>query len=336
MTAIQTFPSFPAPEFFDHDGLTLAYYTAGPEAGEPVYLVHGWPELAYSWAHQMPALAEAGFRVVVPELRGFGASEAPHGKEHYATPQLVGDLEALIDHLGHSQATLVGHDWGGIIVWQAARMLGDPAVVEWGRVPRVASICTPMVKQAPVDPLAIFRKRFGDDHYFLVFNEEPDATAELFARDPDAFFRMTMRGIPEGYKMESRFTHIPKQFREFLERGAPEVKGSVLTDDQRKVYVDAYTRSGFHGGIGLYRNTTENWELTQGLDERLTQTALMISPELDMTLPPSSTDHMPALIAELERVILPGCSHWAMWEKPVEVNRLLLDWLERRSVQSAA
>ena len=330
-TAVSISPPFPAPSHFQHDGFRLAYYAAGPADGPPVYLLHGWPELAYSWAHQMPALAGAGYRVIAPELRGFGASDAPHGKEHYAIAQLVSDLEALMDHLGHRTITLVGHDWGGIILWQAARMLGDPAVVEWGRIDRVASICTPMVRQAPVDPLKIFRKRFGDDHYFLVFTEEPDETAALFARDPDAFFRMVMRGIPEGYAMESRFTHIPKQFREFLDRGAPEVKGGVLTPDQRRVYVDAYTRSGFHGGIALYRNTTENWELTQGLSERLTQPALMISPELDMTLPPSSTDHMPALIDDLERVILPDCSHWAMWEKPEEVNALLLGWLGKPS-----
>ena len=320
-------PGFPEPRYFHHDGLRLAYHAAGPTDGEPVFLIHGWPELPYSWAHQMGALADAGYRVVAPALRGFGRSDAPHGKSHYAIEQLVGDVEALIDHLGYNAVTLIGHDWGGIIVWQAARMLGDAKRHAWGRVARVASISTPMVRQAPVDPLRIFRKRFGDDHYFLVFNEEPDGTAALFARDPDAFFRLIMRGVPEDYEMTSEFTHIPKQFAEFLGRGAPPVKGSVLTDAQRDVYAKAYARSGFHGGIGLYRNTTENWKLTEGLSERLTTPALMISPANDMTLPPESTDHMPALCDDLQRVILPDCSHWAMWEKPTEINALLLDWL---------
>ena len=320
-------PSFPEPRYFDNDGLRLAYHAAGPATGEPVILVHGWPELPYSWAHQMDWLGAAGHRVVAPALRGFGASDAPHGRDHYGIAQLVGDLEALLDHLGAKTCTLIGHDWGGIIAWQAARMLGDPAVLDGGRIRRIASISTPMVKQAPVDPLAIFEKRFGREHYFVVFNREPDATAELFARDPDAFFRLMMRSTPAGFEPTSEFAHIPRKFAEFLAAGAPDVKGSVLSPEQRAVYADAYAKSGFHGGIGLYRNTTENWELVAGLREWCSQPALMISPERDVTLPPSSTDHMPEYCAHLERVVLPDCGHWAMWEKPQEVNQLLLDWL---------
>ena len=88
---------FPEPQFFHHDGLRLAYFEAGSKRGEPVVLLHGWPELAYSWAHQMPALAESGYRVVAPDLRGFGRSDAPEGVEHYGIAQMVGDLEALLE-----------------------------------------------------------------------------------------------------------------------------------------------------------------------------------------------------------------------------------------------
>jgi len=318
---------FPDPQYFTHDGLRLAYYTAGPEDGQPLILIHGWPELAYSWATTLPALADAGYQVIVPELRGFGASEAPHGAEHYRISQLVGDVEALMDHLNLPTATLIGHDWGGIIIWQAARMLGDPAVSKWGRVSRLISISTPAVKQAPVDPLTIFRKRFGEDHYFLVFNEAPDETAALFARDPDAFFRQMFRTTPKGATMQAEFSHIPANFRTFLEAGAPELKGPVMSEAQRAVYVEAYKRAGFHGGIELYRNTTQNWKLVEGLTPRISQPSLMISPEEDLFLPPSVTDHMPTLIADLTRVTIPDCGHWAMWEQPEAVNAALLDWL---------
>ena len=301
---------FPGVQYFDHDGLRLAYYEAGEVTDPVVVLLHGWPEIAYSWAHQIHVLADAGFHVVAPDLRGFGRSSAPQGKEHYAIAQMVGDVEALLDHLGAARATVIGHDWGGIITWWAARMLGE-------RVERVASICTPLVKTAPVDPLKIFERRFGEDHYFLVFNREPERVAELFARDADAFFRLMFRTVPGDYEMGSAFTHIPKSFAGFLDKGAPEVKGAVLSEAQRAVFVEAYERSGFHGGVALYRNTTENWELEVGpktkMWERFRTPALMVSPEDDRLLPPGVTDHMPAMCAELKRVQIADCGHWAMW-----------------------
>ena len=318
---------FPTRRHFHHDGLRLAYHLSGPEGGPLVVLLHGWPELSYSWAHQIPAIAAAGYRVVAPDLRGFGGSDAPHGLGHYAIAQMVGDVEALIDHLGADTATVIGHDWGGIIAWQAALMLGDPAVVAGGRVSRVASICTPLVREAPVDPLAIFERRFGPDHYFLVFNREPDATAALFARDPDAFFATMMRTVPKDYEMGSAFTYIPRNFAAHLASGRGVPKGQILSGADRAVYAEGYRASGFHGGIALYRNTTENWELTRGLRLRVTQPALMVSPEDDRLLPPSATDHMPELVDDLTRVTIPDCGHWAMWERPDAVNRVLVEWL---------
>jgi len=318
---------FPEARYHRHDGLRLAYYEAGAVGDPLVILLHGWPEIAYSWAHQIHELAEAGYHVVAPDLRGFGRSDAPHGKAHYAIAQMVGDVEALADHLGAARFTLIGHDWGGIITWWAARMLGHSKY--GGRVSRVASICTPLVKTAPVDPLRIFEKRFGEDHYFLEFNRAPDAMSELFARDPDAFFRLMFRTVPADYELGSAFTHIPKSFAGFLKKGAPEVKGAVLTQAQRTEFVRAYERSGFHGGIALYRNTTENWELEQGMREQFTTPALMVSPEDDRLLPPSSTDHMPGMCAELKRVRIADCGHWAMWEQPEAVNAVLMEWLAK-------
>ena len=328
-------PAFPAPRFFRHDGLRLAYHESGPEGGEPLILLHGWPEIAYSWAPLFPHLAGAGFRVVAPDLRGFGASDAPRAagaaKSHYSIAQMVGDVEVLLDHFGLRTATLVVHDWGGIIGWQAARMLGDPAVVEWGRVRRIASISTPLVREAPVDPLRILERRYGPEHYFLVFNREPEATAELFARDADAFFRLLMRTTPPHAQMRAEFAQIPKNVAEYLDAGAPELPGSVLDADARARFVEAYARSGFHGGIALYRNTTENWELVRGCNGPLTQPALMVSPERDLFLPPEVTDHMPEMCRDLERVVLPGCGHWAMWERPGKLAEVLLEWLARTS-----
>jgi len=137
----------------------------GPERGTPILLVHGWPELAYSWKNLMGPLARAGYRVIAYDLRGFGHSDAPsdgpsRGAHHYGIAQQVSDLEAVLDAFEIKQATICGHDWGGIIVWHAARMLAQ-------RVKRVISICTPHVGQAPADPIKIFKKRHGEEHYLF-------------------------------------------------------------------------------------------------------------------------------------------------------------------------
>lgn len=314
---------FNRPQYYRHDGLRLAYYEAGPKNGPPILLVHGWPELAYSWTHQMPALAAAGFRAVAVDLRGFGRSEAPLDAAHYAIANLVSDLEALLDHLGLKQAVLLGHDWGGIIVWHAARMLQ-------ARVSHVMSVSTPHVRLAPIDPIDIFRRRHGDDHYFVEFCDHIGRADALFAKDPDAFFRMMFRTTPPDTVLQSHHFHIAKTFQSYLKAGAPQMPGAIMSDQDRAVYTESYRRSGFHGGLNLYRNTTANWKFGQGLSLRINQPSLMISARQDLFLPPETTDPMPAMIPDLERHTLEDCGHWVMWEQPDALNTLLLDWLSRR------
>ncbi|CAM3803487.1 alpha/beta fold hydrolase [Litorimonas haliclonae] len=311
---------FQNPSFIKSDGLRIATYVDGPLGGPVVILIHGWPELAYSWKTTIPPLVEAGYRVVTYDLRGFGASDTPRGVEHYAIEQMVADLEAVINSQTSEKVTLIGHDWGGIILWHAARMIAD-------RIQRIVSICTPHVKHAPVDPLKIFRKRFGEDHYFIEFNHRPEEIESLFARDPDAFFRLMFRTTPRGQEMDKKFTYIPKNFATYLLQGAPDLPGPVMSDKDRNVYTRAYKHSGFHGGMSLYRNTTHNWELAKAMSEKVFHPALMLSPEDDLLLPPSSTDHMPEIVPNLTRKIIPNCGHWAMWDNPDGINKAIIDWL---------
>lgn len=312
--------NFSNPHFVSSDGYRIATYSVGPKNGPVVILIHGWPELAYSWTTTVPPLVEAGYRVIAYDLRGFGASDAPQGVEHYAIEQMVADLDAVIDAQSVPKVTLIGHDWGGIILWNAARMISE-------KIERVVSICTPLVKQAPVDPLEIFKKRFGEDHYFLQFNERPASVEALFARDPEAFFRLMFRTTPPGTQMDKTFTYIPKNFSNYLENGAPALPGDVMSDKDREVYARAYKHSGFHGGMSLYRNTTHNWKLAEGLPEEITQPVLMLSPEDDLILPPSSADHMPSLVPNLTRKTIPNCGHWAMWDNPEAINQAIINWL---------
>lgn len=109
---------FPAPTFVDVDGVTLEVFEAGQEKkGNPIVLCHGWPEHAFSWRHQMPALAAAGYHVIVPNQRGYGNSSCPSEVTDYDISHLTGDIAALLDHFGYDDTIFVGHDWGANVVW---------------------------------------------------------------------------------------------------------------------------------------------------------------------------------------------------------------------------
>jgi microsomal epoxide hydrolase/non-specific protein-tyrosine kinase len=314
--------TFPIRQYTALKNIKIATYQAGPEDGLPILLVHGWPEIAYSWKNQIGPLSDAGYRVIAMDVRGFGYSDAPPAKEEYGIEKLVGDIEGVFDHLCIKQAVICGHDWGGIIVWHAARLLRE-------RVMGVISVCTPHVKISPVDPMAIFEKRYGKDHYFVEYKNSTRAD-ELFASDPAAFFRLMFRTTPKSAKPSAEMYHIVKRFAAYLEAGAPSLKGAIMSDQDMQVYVDAYKNSGFHGGHNLYRNTTENWRFGQTITPTIEQPSLMISAAQDLFLPPAATNPMVDMVADLERHTIEDCGHWTMWEKPDELNALILDWLSRR------
>jgi len=295
--------NFDSPHFVPSDSFQIATYTAGPEDGSPILLVHGWPEISYSWMNTVPALVKAGYRVIAYDLRGFGRSSAPLDPIHYSMPQLVGDMESVLDAYGYGEVIICGHDWGGSIVWHAARMISH-------RVKGVIGICVPHTARAPAPPLKIVEKRNGPKHYFLEFRDRGAEVAEMFAKDADGFFRLMFRSTPAGATADETFTYIPTQFEAFLKNGSPPLKGAIMRDADRQKFV--------------------NWELAEGMSNQIDQPVLMINPERDLLLPPALTKPMIKMCPELERVNIPDCGHWAMWDAPEAVNGAILEWLERR------
>src|SRR5438445_9671780 len=161
----------PPLQFAQTKGIRMGYYEAGPKTDmPPVILCHGWPELAFSWRHQIKALAEAGIRVIAPDQRGYGATDRPEAVEEYDIEHLTGDLVGLLDHLGIDKAIFVGHDWGGFVVWQMPLM--HP-----GQVAGVVGLNTPFMPRSPVDPIAAMRFRFGPDMYIVWFQTPGEADA---------------------------------------------------------------------------------------------------------------------------------------------------------------
>jgi len=314
--------SWPNPHFIRSDGYKIATYAFGPKDGPPLILVHGWPEIAYSWKLTVPALTAAGYRVITFDLRGFGHSDVPLSDADYAMPQLVGDIEAVMDSYGVQEAAIIGHDWGGSIVWHAARMISQ-------RITKVIGICVPHTARAPAPPLKIIEKRASQKHYFLEYKYRPDEVAKLFVQDTDGFFRLMFRGVPKGATADETFTFIPTKFEAFLKAGSPPLKGQILDDTDRAVFAEAYARTGFRSGMNLYRNIDVNWELAEGMSDRIDQPVLMINPERDLLLPPKLAEPMKHMIADFTQVRIADCGHWAMWEKPAEINGAILAWLGR-------
>ncbi|MCR5876338.1 alpha/beta hydrolase [Phenylobacterium sp. J426] len=323
MSALETM--MPEPNRVRVNGVDIAYYEAGPREGMPVVLCHGFPELAFSWRHQIKALADAGRWVIAPDQRGYGLSEKPGEVEAYDMANLTADLVGLLDHLGVEKAIFCGHDWGGIVVWQMPLMHPE-------RVAGVIGLNTPFLPRAPVDPITIFRHRFGPDMYIVwfqtrdepeaVLGEDPEKTMRFFMRKPAA-----MRAATQPTEGGSTFA-----FRDLLRAWDGETGGDpLLTPDELKVFADAFREGGFFGPVSWYRNFTRNWERQANLPNRLDGLpCLMITAELDAVLTPEMAEPMKALVGDLEMAMVEGSGHWTQQEKPGEVNRLILDWLDRR------
>jgi microsomal epoxide hydrolase/non-specific protein-tyrosine kinase len=312
----------PPLQFAPSNGIRMGYYEAGPmSALPPMVLCHGWPEIAFSWRHQIQALAAAGIRVIAPDQRGYGATERPPAVEAYDLEQLTADLVGLLDHLRIERAVFVGHDWGGFVVWQMP--LRHPA-----RVAGVASLNTPHLPRAPVDPIQILRKRFGELMYIVqfqapgrevdaIFDSHIEQTFDCFMRKP---LPRPMPAVPNLAFPQTVATYD----------AAADPRTPILSAEERQVFVDSFRRSGFSGGINWYRNMTRNWQRSAELDPVVRVPALMIMAENDAVLPPSATDGMERLVPDLEKHLVHDSGHWTQQEKPQEVSDTLIDWHRRR------
>lgn len=329
MSALET--DMPPVQYAELGDVRLAYYDTGPAPGTPVVFCHGFPELAFSWRHQLKAFAAAGRRAIAPDQRGYGLSSRPDAVEAYDIVHLTDDLVRLLDHLKIEKAVFCGHDWGGIIVWQMPLRHPD-------RVAGVIGLNTPFAPRGQFDPIEVMRRRLGEEMYIVHFQKPGEADAVL-GRDPERTMRFFMRSplagaAPSAGLATERKPGDPSAFAlvSVLEAYDPafDPRGSFLSEAELAVFVESFRRTGFTGGINWYRNFTRNWRLAEGLPTQVTQPSLMVMAELDAVLPPSAADGMEAHVADLEKALIKGSGHWTQQEKPEETNRVILDWLARR------
>jgi pimeloyl-ACP methyl ester carboxylesterase len=290
-------------------------------------LCHGWPELAFSWRHQIKALREAGIRVIAPDQRGYGATDRPEAVEDYDLEHLTGDLVGLLDHREIDKAIFVGHDWGGFVVWAMALRHVD-------RVAGVVGLNTPHWNRSPIDPIEGMRQRFGDTMYIVQFQDparEPDRIFNSRVEQTfDAFMRKPLpqsEASPSGAepKINLAFPQMIAAYDAKFDTRTP-----ILSAEEKKVFVDTFSRTGFTGGINWYRNFSRNWQRSAGIDHTIRVPSLMIMAEHDRVLPPSAADGMEKLVPDLERYLVRDSGHWTQQEQPAEVSRKLIEWRRRR------
>ncbi len=305
------------------NGVDLHVVEAG--SGPPIILCHGFPELSYSWRHQLPALAAAGYRVVAPDQRGYGRSSKPEAIDDYDILHLTGDMLGVLDDLGEERGIFVGHDWGSMVVWHLSLLAPE-------RVAGVVGMSVPFLPRGPMPPVQMMRAVLGDSFFYILYFQEPGVADAELARDA----RTTMRRMLAGVKVDPNVTPDPSFMandgRGFVDR-IPEPDGlpDWLSDAELDHYATEFARTGFTGGINWYRNFDRNWELTPQLEGAKVQVPSMFiggsaDPVLIMSPPSVSegwlTDHR-------GDVVIDDAGHWVQQEKPDEVNAALIDFAKQ-------
>ncbi len=309
---------FPKAERVDVGELTLDVHEAGE--GVPVVLCHGFPELAYSWRHQVAALAGAGFHALAPDQRGYGGSDCPAEVEAYHLGHLTGDLMGLLDARGIEKAVFAGHDWGGFVAWAMPLLHPD-------RCLGVIGVNTPYV---PFPSTAMLKLAFPDpEKLYILWFQEPGVAEAVLEANTRTLFEKLMRHAekPEVASIAELGDANPFRRIDELETSAP----PMLSEEELQVYVDGFTSSGFFGPVSWYRNIDRNMELVPGIGSQVLELpTLMVTAEWDAALPPATADAMPAVCKDHERVDIAECGHWTQQDKPEALNRAMIDWLVRK------
>lgn len=319
----------PTERFVETNGVRLRVLEAGERGAPLVVLAHGFPELAFSWRHQLPALAAAGYHVLAPDQRGYGGSSRPDAVDAYTVVELSADLVGLLDDAGADRAVVVGHDFGGVVAWGAPLLHPD-------RFAGVVGVCAPPVPRSRVPTTQAFRRSFGDKFFYILYYQEPGPADAELNRDPATSMRKLFASTvsSSGGLVDQRMTRPGSEG--FLAR-IPEPGGlpDWISQDEFDVYVEEFTRTGFTAPLNWYRCFDRNWELTAPQPSgrpaaTIAVPALFIGGTEDPTLAYTPRHRAREIVTgDYGEVMIDRGGHWLPQERPVEVNAALLEFLTR-------
>ena len=284
---------------FDIRGIRINAVAAGPADGPLVVLLHGFPEFWYGWRHQILPLAQAEFRVVAPDQRGYNMSGKPEGVAAYHLDELAGDAAALIEACGRDEADLVGHDWGGLVAWWTA--VKHPA-----RVRRLAVLNAPH----PVAARKYMRRHWS----------------QLLRSSYIGFFQIPR--VPDHLLSMRRYAGL----RRALVRSAPP---GIFRADDLQAYREAWAQPGaVTAMLNWYRALPKLRAGGQNL--RVTQNTLILWGDRDRFLEIGLAEASARYCDDARIVRLERASHWLQHERPRRVNAELLAFLGGEAPENGA
>lgn len=307
----------------DVNDVTLRVTEAGERGAPVVVLVHGFPELAYSWRHQIPALAAAGYHVLAPDQRGYGGSSHPDAVAAYDITALTGDVVGLLDEVGAQRAAVIGHDLGAVVAWSMP-------LLHPGRVAAVAGLSVPPIPRPLTPPTEAFRSIFGENFFYMLYFQEPGVADAELAKDP----RRTMRRILAGMRPPGDETAALRMLAPgpegFVDRlPEPERLPDWLSPAEFDHYVEEFSRTGFTGPLNWYRNLDRNWHImAHPPAETISVPALFVGGTADPVLGFTRVDRAREVaVGRYHQVMLDGAGHWIQQECPDAINSELLTFL---------
>ncbi|HYC02471.1 MAG TPA: alpha/beta hydrolase [Azospirillaceae bacterium] len=297
--------------------------------GPLVLMCHGWPELSHSWRNQLRALAEAGYRAVAPDMRGFGRTEAPESQDSYTLLHHVGDMVGVLDALGEQTAVVVGHDWGAPVAWHCALFRPD-------RFRAVAGLSVPHAPRGPGSIPKLVKAK-GLDRFYMAYFQEPGRAERELEADPYQTFRRLL--VAASGDSEAGWPAMIPEGKTLVDTCPyPTDLPGWLSEEDLQIYAENYRHSGFRGGLNWYRCMDLNWELMGAWGgpngNRLSPTtpALFLVGDKDSVIRMPGLDkafanlheNVPGLRA---KIMIPGAGHWLQQEAPDAANEALVGFL---------
>lgn len=307
---------------YDNNGIGIAAHVEGSaDARRTVVLLHGFPQSSHCWRHQVRPLVDAGYRVVRPDLRGFGDSDAPQDVASYLMDQVTTDVPAVLDGLGIDQAVVVGHDWGASLAWSTAALHPE-------RVSAVVGVSVPFTRRSKTPPIERLVEKAAGNYFYMDYFQEPGVAEAELQSDPMTIMRALLHtasgeGTPGagGKRGETKFADSLTD---------PGTLPDWLGQDDLEIYVEAFERSGWTAPLNWYRAMDPSWRANPTIGTHpLEMPSAFLAGAKDMVLLFTPRTHMRELLPDLrEELILPGIGHWVQEEAPGETSAFLLRFLD--------
>ncbi|KAJ6852741.1 uncharacterized protein M6B38_253165 [Iris pallida] len=303
----------------------IRMHVAEKGSGPVVLFLHGFPELWYSWRHQILSLSSRGYRAVAPDLRGYGDSDAPSPARSYSILHIVGDLVALLDSLQQDKVFVVGHDWGAMVAWHLC-MLRPDRVKALVNLSVVFSPRHP--RRRPVDSL---RALYGDGHYICRFQEPGEVEADFATVST----KLLITKFLTYSKPAPLIVHKGKSFG-----GSPDTQITLppwLSEEDINYFASKFDKSGFTGGLNYYRCMDLNWELTAPwTGTQIKVPVKFMVGDLDLTYNTGNTKdyiHKGGFKRDVpflqDVVVMEGVGHFINQERPDEVSDHIYDFIQK-------